>query len=244
MQTTKWGPAGWRLLFAIASNYPDQPTSQDRLLYQFIYTHIANILPCVFCRQSYRQFTQELPIDNWLDNRHTLMYHLYLIHNKVNDKLRQQGYLHYPNPPFQEVEAQYLREKTYQDCGWDFLYAIIFNYPITPHESDKYNYNMFFHKLKLLLPYEPVRASYAKYWTSHPITNSLSCRDTLIHWFYDAHQAIAHDLGLSQFPKYEDVCEKYEDFRASCNIKKTNTCRTSAKTTQPENTDHGDHGNH
>ncbi len=242
MQTTKWGPPGWRLLFAIASNYPEQPTPQDRLVYQFIFTQISNILPCIFCRQSYRQFIQELPIDTWLDDRRSLMYHLYLIHNKVNDKLRKQGYLHYPNPPFQEVEAMYNREKTYQDCGWDFLYAVVFNYPIVPQESDQYNYYMFFHKLKLVLPYEPVRASYAKFFNSHPLKSSLTDRDALIKWFYLAHQTIARDLGLSQFPKYEDVCEKYEDFRASCNIQKANTCRTKA--IQPQNTDHVEHDNH
>lgn len=241
MQTTKWGPPGWRLLFAIASNYPEQPTERDRILYKFMFTLISNIFPCIYCRQSYRQFIQELPIDGWLDNRRSLMYHLYLIHNKVNGKLRQQGYLNHLNPSFKEVEAQYTREKTYQDCGWDFLYAIVFNYPVTPQESDRYNYEMFFQKLKLLLPYEPVRASYAKYLSLHPIKESLSSRDVLIQWFYNAHQAIAHDLGLSQFPKYEDVCEKYEDFRASCNTTKTNTCRTSAKQLQPENINHDNH---
>lgn len=231
MQTTKWGPPGWRLLHSISSIYPTDPNPQDRYIYQFFFTQISNVLPCIYCRQSYRQFIAELPIQPWLDSRQSLMYYLYLIHNKVNDKLRQQGYLNSPNPPFKEVLGMYDREKTYQDSGWDFLYAIAFNYPVNPHESDKYNYKIFFQQLKRLLPYEPVRSSYATYINSHPIEDALSGRDDLIEWFYAAHHAVAKDLGFSKFPNYDEICQKYEDFRAACNLSKANTCRTAVKHT-------------
>ncbi len=229
MQTTKWGPPAWRLLFAMASNYPESPTSKDKDTYLLFFNHIGNILPCIYCRQSYREFMIELPLVDWLKDRQSMMNHLYLIHNKVNEKLRQQGYLTALNPPFQEIYNQYDRQKTYTDCGWDFLYAVIFNYPESPKEIDQYNYRLFFEQLRLMLPYQPVQQFYTKYYHSNPINNYLSSRKQITHWFYQLHQSIVTELHRPDHQSYQDLCEKYEKFRASCNTAKTNTCRIQAK---------------
>ena len=68
MQTTKWGPPGWRLLTSIASNYPQNPTDCDKKLYQCFFCHLGNVLPCIYCRKSYRQFIGELPMKDWIKN--------------------------------------------------------------------------------------------------------------------------------------------------------------------------------
>ncbi len=44
-------------------------------------------MPCVFCRESFKGFCQELPIERFMVGRVELMYWLYLIRGKVNDKL-------------------------------------------------------------------------------------------------------------------------------------------------------------
>jgi len=231
MQTTKWGPSGWRLLNAIASNYPDEPTDFDKNLHKCFYCHLSNVLPCIYCRLSYRQFTCELPVKNWLKNKYTMQYYLYLIHNKVNDKLRKQGYLEKDNPPFSEVEHLFNGEKIYDDCGWDFLYAIIYNYPVNPKDVDKYNYRLFFSKIKFLLPYEPVRLLYEKYFDRDPIDNYLNNRDKLTRWFYSIHKKIVDELNDKniQLPSYEETSQKYESFRASCTSSNSNSCRIPDK---------------
>src|SRR2546422_732439 len=86
MQTVKWGPPGWRLLNSIIFNYPEKPTLCDRKLYLCFFCHVGNVLPCIYCRRSYRQFIDELPVKDWLNNAKDLRYHYYLIHNKVNNK--------------------------------------------------------------------------------------------------------------------------------------------------------------
>lgn len=115
MKTTKWGPPGWQFLHTIAHNYPEVPTVQDKINYKLFYAQCEHMLPCKYCRQSYQQYIIELPIDDFLDCRASVAYWLYLIHNKVNDKLRQQGYPVSENPPFMEVCGKY--EEFRAGCG-------------------------------------------------------------------------------------------------------------------------------
>ena len=240
MQTTKWGPPGWRFLHSIVSEYPNEPTIDEKNIYKCFIIHIANILPCIYCRISYRIFVNELNIINWLKNKRSLTYLLYLIHNKVNDKLRHQGYLNTENPSFIEIEKEYNRPKIYEDCGWDFMYAIAYNYPVNPSECDKYNHKIFFTKLKYVIPYLPAKKLYQKYLCQYPVNNYLQNRQTLTLWFYNIHKKISKKLINEGFLQniysplsYFNTTEKYENFRASCQTNsflKSNTCRLPSNT--------------
>jgi hypothetical protein len=44
-------------------------------------------MPCIFCRESFKKFYAELPIDQYLSGRIQLMFWLYQIRDKVNQKL-------------------------------------------------------------------------------------------------------------------------------------------------------------
>lgn len=96
MNTRVWGPAGWVFLDAIAFNYPVQinhRSTKHRELkrrYKELFENLQYTLPCKYCRQSYKRFLNELPIDRFLDSRADLTYWLYLIHDKVNHKLLHQ----------------------------------------------------------------------------------------------------------------------------------------------------------
>ena len=65
MQTTKWGPPGWTFLHIISFNYPLVPTETDKRNYKSFFTHMAKMLPCKYCRESYTQYIKEM--DNFLD---------------------------------------------------------------------------------------------------------------------------------------------------------------------------------
>ena len=123
IDTRFWGPSGWDLFHRIAFH------SQNPEVLQ----HIAEILPCKFCRNSTRRFVKELPYDSkdpakWF----------YDIHNKVNHKLRTQcskdpkvinpG----PDPSFEEIEKRYSTKLLNEVVGKEFLLSVAVNFEKTP----------------------------------------------------------------------------------------------------------------
>ena len=109
MNTKKFGPSLWVSLHVFAANYPENPTPEHKRTYKTFFTILKDILPCKHCRDSYCQFIRILPIDNYLENRTLMMYWLYLVHNMVNQKLRNQGNKITKDPLFKEVVRKYDR---------------------------------------------------------------------------------------------------------------------------------------
>lgn len=97
MKTSFWGPSAWNFLFSsIAGAYPitydSSNKSQQKRVKGFIamITSLKETLPCVYCRNSYAEFIKELPIEDYTGSRLRMMKWLYLIHDKVNQKLIDQ----------------------------------------------------------------------------------------------------------------------------------------------------------
>ena len=96
MNTTFWGPPGWKFLHTITFNYPEKidylnsDHREKRYYYKQLFENFQFTLPCKYCRESYKKFLQEDPIDPNLGGRKDLTYWFYRIHNKVNAKLRGQ----------------------------------------------------------------------------------------------------------------------------------------------------------
>lgn len=122
MNTREWGPPAWKFLFSVVTNYANldwakmtlQEEQEVKNNHKQFFYYLGTVLPCKYCRESYAKFTKELPIDDFMDNPYDLLYWLYLIKNKVNDKLRAQyeaglPHTHYipPNPPFLEIVEEY-----------------------------------------------------------------------------------------------------------------------------------------
>lgn len=102
-----WGPTLWDKFFKRASNYPEKnPTYGQRKLFKDYYKHYLNNLPCMLCTPSYKRFWREVPIDNYLDSRRDLIMWLYLIKDKVNKKLTNNGTFK-KSPPFGTVLKKY-----------------------------------------------------------------------------------------------------------------------------------------
>ncbi len=106
MNVEKWGPFGWGFLHTLTFNYPDNPTQKIKNVYKRYFTLTGDILPCKYCRASYKEFIKELPIDGALESREKLVRWFYEIHNKVNDKLRKQG-RKIKDPSFRDVCKHY-----------------------------------------------------------------------------------------------------------------------------------------
>lgn len=97
MNTRFWGPSGWRFFFtSILGGYPVKINVKNshhlktRYHYKKMLTSLGYTMPCIFCRESFQQFILDININKYLGGRIELMYWLYLIKNKVNEKLIKQ----------------------------------------------------------------------------------------------------------------------------------------------------------
>lgn len=89
--TKIWGPSMWESIHCIAFGYPIEPTEEQKQNYKNFFINLMNVLPCKFCRDSYKDFiTKEedtLLTDEDFRNRENLTKFVYKIHNRVNKKL-------------------------------------------------------------------------------------------------------------------------------------------------------------
>lgn len=97
MSTKHWGPAAWKFLFtSIMGRYPfklDMENAEHILIrnaFKNMLTSLQIVMPCIYCRESFKIFLLELPIEPYLVGRIELMYWLYLMKDKVNKKLLNQ----------------------------------------------------------------------------------------------------------------------------------------------------------
>ena len=56
MSTKIWGPPMWTSLHIISFSYPINPTEIDKREYKQYFTLIGDILPCIICKKSYKEF--------------------------------------------------------------------------------------------------------------------------------------------------------------------------------------------
>ena len=107
MDTTFWGPSGWVFLHSIIVLYPENPSIDDNMLIIKFMELICDILPCKSCRASFYKYMSSLQIKNYLKSPLVLQEYLYKLHNKVNLKLRRQGYCEIINPDIEIVIKKY-----------------------------------------------------------------------------------------------------------------------------------------
>ena len=151
MNTTFWGPDGWKFLHILTFIYPEKPNQYEKEKMKHFMNSIRFILPCKYCRLIFTKYMKSLPIDDYLDSRDLCIEWLYKIHNKVNKKLRIQGFCKHSNPDLVDVKAHYkkitepiceimatkkkdiptkIKNVIHYICnsGSDFLGSIVFNY--------------------------------------------------------------------------------------------------------------------
>ena len=155
MNTAFWGPSGWQMLHTLTFIYPETPSFSDKVkMREFMYS-LSYILPCKYCRLSFTKYIKSLPIDDYLESRKLIIEWLYKIHNKINKKLRIQGFCKHANPELSSVIKYYelITENIYKiingenksngkndekiiknvvnyicNLGSDFLGSVVFNY--------------------------------------------------------------------------------------------------------------------
>lgn len=100
---------------------------------------------------------------------------------------------------------------------WFSINCIAFAYPIQPNEKQKIQYKSFFEFLGYVLPCSYCRDSY-QYFITDGITkltdDVFENRDTLTKWVFELHNRVNQKLCINYNTTYEEMCEKYELFRA------------------------------
>jgi len=112
---------------------------------------------------------------------------------------------------------------------WHCLHIISFNYPINPTQKEKQNYKNFILSVKHILPCNICRINFNKNLKELPLTSSvMKNRYTFSNYIYNLHEIVNKMLGKKSNLSYNDVRDRYENFRAHCNYreykKKENGC--------------------
>jgi hypothetical protein len=101
---------------------------------------------------------------------------------------------------------------------WLFLHVMSFNYPVHPTDEDKQHYMDVILNLQNVLPCKYCRINLKTNFKNLPL--SMECmenRDTFSKYIYDLHELINKMLGKQSGLTYDDVRDRYENFRARCN---------------------------
>jgi len=102
---------------------------------------------------------------------------------------------------------------------WHTLHTMSFNYPVKPTNEQKKNYYNFFIELQNVLPCKYCRDNYTKNLKILPLTkNRLKNRETFSQWLYEMHELVNNNLNKKSNLTYENVRDRYENFRSRCLI--------------------------
>jgi hypothetical protein len=119
--------------------------------------------------------------------------------------------------------------KIWGEHMWESIHSITFGYPVEPTSEDRQAYRSYFMSLRFVLPCKYCRDSYSKFVDGSDehdkeyklkITddeyNNLSNRDSLTKWGWRLHNRVNFKLGVDYRISYDDMCNKYESYRAKC----------------------------
>jgi hypothetical protein len=106
---------------------------------------------------------------------------------------------------------------------WEAFHSISFGYPIRPTEEQKQDYLDFYKLFGKVLPCVHCRRSYLEFIVTGDTIldiNAMESRETLTKWAMRLHNAVNNKLGIDYGDTYEELCYKYESYRAHCSGKK------------------------
>ena len=113
---------------------------------------------------------------------------------------------------------------------WHFLHTMSFNYPVNPSPEDKHNYRNYVVSLKNVLPCKYCRMNLKTNLKQMPITMAhMKNRETFSKYIYELHELVNKMLHKKSNLTYEQVKERYENFRARCITDKPKPVNKNAK---------------
>ena len=106
---------------------------------------------------------------------------------------------------------------------WHFLHTMSFNYPVNPREKDKKHYKDFILSMQYILPCKYCRINLKNNFKVHPLKpDNLKDRESFSRYIYELHEIVNKFLGKYSGLTYDEVRDRYENFRARCTIESPN----------------------
>lgn len=100
---------------------------------------------------------------------------------------------------------------------WHYLHTMSFNYPINPTMEDQEHYKTFVEMLQHTLPCKYCRDNFKQNLKILPMTKKvLKDRNSFSRYIYTLHNLVNKMLGKNISISYEEVRDRYENFRARC----------------------------
>jgi hypothetical protein len=100
---------------------------------------------------------------------------------------------------------------------WHFLHTMSFNYPIKPTNLDKKNYFNYIKSLEHILPCRYCRENFKKNMKKTNFSmKKMKDRTTFSKYIFDLHNHINNMLHKKSSISYEQVRNRYENFRSRC----------------------------
>lgn len=99
MNVNIWGPNLWEVLHGLS--WLSQSSQSNKHLFDIL-DNLNILLPCIYCRQSYRVFFQKDEARQYLELKNEGPEYVYLLHSRVNDKLELQKFTEIMTP-FQSI---------------------------------------------------------------------------------------------------------------------------------------------
>lgn len=103
---------------------------------------------------------------------------------------------------------------------WHYLHTISFNYPVNPSRDDKKHYKTYLETLQFTLPCRYCRENFQNNLKILPITDAvMKNRNSFSRYMYDLHNLVNKMLNKNVHLTYEEVRDRYENFRSRCTKK-------------------------
>ena len=111
--------------------------------------------------------------------------------------------------------------KIWGPAMWHYLHTMSFNYPVNPTPEDKRHYRDFIINLQYVMPCKYCRMNLKKNFKQLPLNISyMKNRDTFSKYVYDLHEVVNKMLKKKSGLSYDDVRDRYENFRSRCTEEK------------------------
>ena len=125
MDTDIWGPKLWNVFYEVTrlSQRGASKLQKDKIIAFF--HSLIYVLPCGLCRNSYRGFIRDDPLESHLDNGQLVDW-IYFLKEKVNNKLHRNGAITYQK--FQKRLNAWTALASNEDI-WDVLFMVALNHP-------------------------------------------------------------------------------------------------------------------
>lgn len=150
LSTKKWGPSGWNFLYScIMGGYPIKIDENNKehvnIKNHFInmFENLGYVMPCIFCRESFKDFYKKIPIQPYLIGRLELMYWLYLINDNVNQKLIKQERKCYKKEKkklLKQLDNNEINQEYFNNCIKELKISIFITQHTPPFVDVLYKY--------------------------------------------------------------------------------------------------------